>query len=241
MAEEEISKHAKKALKAFGNKKSSFLHKLIDFVLEIFIIVFAISLSIWFHNWSEHKKEQKIVKTFLLGLKEDIQADITDTKEILEVYQNFKVVYTYLGGLSKDKIPDKDSMKYAFSRVYLSPSLNAHQSRFNGFLSAGKILTIENDSLTQEILNYYQIMLPALLRQEGWWESRHNSLIIYFAENAKVYRDDWEEFKVVTTARGKYITNSIIPWPGIFYSHEIFIDAGNEIITEINKMYPDNK
>jgi hypothetical protein len=241
MAEQEITKHTKKALKIFGDKESSFFHKLIDFGLEIAIIVFAISLSIWFHNWSEHKNEQKIAKTFLLGLKDDIQADINDTKEILKDYQDYKEVYTYLSGLDKDKRPNKDSLKYAFIRVYASPSLNSHQSRFNGFLSAGKIMTIENDSLTQDILNYFQIILPGLLRQEGWWESRHNSLITYFVDNVKVYRNDMEEFKVVTTSKGKYITKSIIPWPDIYNSHQVFINAGNEIIAKINKMYPNNK
>jgi hypothetical protein len=50
-----------------------------------------------------------------------------------------------------------------------------------------------------------------------------------------------EEFKVVTTSKSKYITKSIIPWPDIYNNHQIFINAGNEIIAKINKMYPNNK
>ena len=93
MAEQEVIKHTKKVFNILGNKNSSFWHKLKDFVLEIFIIVFAISISIWFHNWSEHKKEQKTAKTFLIGLKGDIQADIIETEDILKTYDEYKLLY----------------------------------------------------------------------------------------------------------------------------------------------------
>ena len=107
MAEQEVIKHTKKVFNILGNKNSSFWHKLKDFVLEIFIIVFAISISIWFHNWSEHKKEQKTAKTFLIGLKGDIQADIIETEDILKTYDEYKLLYTYLNSLDRKNITDK--------------------------------------------------------------------------------------------------------------------------------------
>ena len=61
MAEEEVAKHTKKIYSIWNSKEHSFLHKLQEFFLEILIIVFAVTLSIWFHSWSEHKHEQKEV------------------------------------------------------------------------------------------------------------------------------------------------------------------------------------
>ena len=49
MAEQEVIKHTKKAYSIWGSKNSPF-HKIKEFVVEIFIIVFAITISIWFHK-----------------------------------------------------------------------------------------------------------------------------------------------------------------------------------------------
>ena len=78
MAEQEVIKHTEKVISIVKDPSHSIWHKIKEFITEILIIVFAISLSIWFHNWSEHRNEQAQVKTFLLGLKNDISSDIHD-------------------------------------------------------------------------------------------------------------------------------------------------------------------
>jgi hypothetical protein len=55
MADQEIVKHTKKIYKVWHSKEHTFMQKFKEFLLEIFIIVFAVTLSIWFHNWSEHR------------------------------------------------------------------------------------------------------------------------------------------------------------------------------------------
>src|SRR4051812_19152197 len=47
MAELEVVKHTKKVYKIWNSKEHSFWHKAKEFLIEIFIIVFAVSLSIW--------------------------------------------------------------------------------------------------------------------------------------------------------------------------------------------------
>jgi hypothetical protein len=241
MAEQELIKHAEEAIKILGNKKISFWHKLKDFVLEIAVIVFAISLSIWFHNWSEYRNEQKTVKTFLLGLKVDLKSDIIFAKDALHNYQYFGKIYTYLSGLDKNKTPDKDSLKMALTDIRYKIFLEAHTSRFNGFLSAGKIMTIENDSLAQDILNYYQDILPNLKISENWWHSTNESLQTYLSNNIKDFDDNMDEFHVLATSRGKHITKSLIPSQQLLFYYQAVIDKGNNIITTINKLYPNNK
>ena len=67
--EHEVQGHTKKIYKAWKDPRKKFWYKVKDIGIEIGIIVFAISLSIWFHSWSEHRHEQKDVKAFLIGLK----------------------------------------------------------------------------------------------------------------------------------------------------------------------------
>jgi hypothetical protein len=241
MAEQEVIKHTKKIVTLWGDKYSPFWHKLKDFVLEILIIVFAVSISIWFHNWSEHRNEQKVTRTFLLGLRDDIQADIGETKEILEDYKKYELLYTYLSKLDETKDPNRDSLKLALFGINDNSFLRAHKSRFNGFLSAGKIMTIEDDSLTQNILRYYEEVLPALKSSEDGWISVNSLLNAYLIDNAKDLENDMSKFQVLVTPKGKYLTNSLIPWPQLLERYQAVIFEGNKIISTISRMYPANK
>jgi len=241
MADQEVIKHTKKIVSLWGDKRSPFWHKLKDFVIEILIIVFAVSISIWLHNWSEHNNEQKVTRTFLLGLRDDIKADIAETKEILETYKEYGLLYTWLSNLDPSKVPNRDSLKQALVKIRNNTFLRAHKSRFEGFLSAGKIMTIENDSLTQNILEYYEEILPELGSSEGGWVTENDKLNTYLTDNTKDLGSDMSQFQVLTTPKGKYLTKTLIPWPQLLQRHEALIIEGNKIISTISAMYPDSK
>jgi len=81
MADQEVIKHVKRSYELWFSKEYSFWHKLKEFALEVFIIVFAVSLSIWLHDRSEHQHEQEEVKSFLLGLKHNLQGDIAEMEK----------------------------------------------------------------------------------------------------------------------------------------------------------------
>ena len=89
MADQEIIKHVKKAITVSRDHTKKWQHKLLEILLEIGIIVFAVSLSIWLHNWSESLKDRDEEREFLTGLKQDLQADI---KEMTSDRHAFEVV-----------------------------------------------------------------------------------------------------------------------------------------------------
>ena len=81
MAEDEIiKKHTKAVYEAWKDPAKDWRHKVKEVFLEIIIIVFAVTVSIWLHNWSEDIKDRKAEKVFLTGLKGDIQADLVETE-----------------------------------------------------------------------------------------------------------------------------------------------------------------
>ena len=80
MAENEIVKHVEAAYKVAKDPEKHWLHKLKEILIEILIIVFAVSLSIWFHNWSDSLHEHKEEREFLVGLQKDIRADLEDAQ-----------------------------------------------------------------------------------------------------------------------------------------------------------------
>jgi len=73
MSEEKVIQHTKKAVKTLSDKNKKLAEKIKDFLLEIFIIVIAVSITLWFHNWNDHLHERKIEKEFLIGIREDLK------------------------------------------------------------------------------------------------------------------------------------------------------------------------
>src|SRR6476660_4966831 len=77
MAEQEIIEHTKRIF-GIWKTKNSLLHKLSEFIAEILIIVFAITLSIYFHDRSELRHQRHEAKEFLFGLRQDLKTDIEE-------------------------------------------------------------------------------------------------------------------------------------------------------------------
>ena len=102
-------------------------------------------------------------------------------------------------------------------------------------------MTIENDSLTQNILEYYEEILPELGSSEQGWVSENDLLNTYLTDNTKDLGSDVSKFQVLTTPKGKYLTKTLIPWPQLLERHESLIVEGNKIISAISTMYPDSK
>src|ERR1044071_5128761 len=95
MAEQEIIKHTKKVYKMWNSKEHGLWYKVREFLIEIFIIVFAVSLSIWLHDRSEHNHEQKEVREFLLGLRLDLLSDIKEMETDSESYVRQGMTFRY--------------------------------------------------------------------------------------------------------------------------------------------------
>ncbi|HCT29745.1 MAG TPA: hypothetical protein DIW31_03190 [Bacteroidales bacterium] len=234
MAEQEVIKHSKKLLKIWKTKENSFFEKVKEFFTEIIVIVFAVSITIWLHNWNAHRHEQMQVKTFLQGLKNDIRVDIEETKDILKSYKMYDTLYSYLSSLNRAKTPNKDSLKLMLPLINSNHFLRPHKSRFTGFLSAGKIMSIENDSLAFEILNYYEEVIPTLQTSESAWLSVHSKLNAYLSDNVSDYGNDMAKWEALTTPKAKYLTKILIPWPQLLERYQAIIDSGEAIIKKID-------
>jgi hypothetical protein len=157
--QDEITKHSRKIYKAVKNPKHTLSEKVKEIAIEIFIIVFAVSLSIWLHSWSEHRHEQKEANNFLKELTEDLNADL----KLLEESKNTAIMlnnnYKFMLSLKKDKVKDSIIGPHTtFSLIGTSFNVG----RYEGFKSSGKIGTIENEKLKNEILSYYQQTIPNL-------------------------------------------------------------------------------
>lgn len=204
MAEQEVIKHTKKIYKVWNSKEHSFWAKVKEFVLEILIIVFAVTLSIWLHGQSEHAHQQKDVKDFLLGLQADLKNDRSEMEADKKRFVLSGKAYTYLRSVGLNEAINTDSIKIYDEVLFNSTGLIANDGRFEGFKSAGKIGTIENKALQNEIMDLYQENIHFLLALTDYYNVEKQKLKDYMNKNLKRTTDSTNNFMVLLKSEQMY-------------------------------------
>jgi hypothetical protein len=166
--QEEVAKHTKKIYRAMKSSEHSVWDKVKEIAIEIFIIVFAVTLSIWLHSWSDHRHEQREATEFLRGLKDDLGKDIGVLEANRHTFMQMDSNFNLIAALDDSKAIDTTSGRtlsylFDFEERITHPNIG----RYEGFKSSGKIGTIENDSLKQLILVYYQQTMTGLQDDES--------------------------------------------------------------------------
>lgn len=185
MAELEMSKHLKKGIMALVNKNNNgFSNKLKDFFIEILIIVFAVSLSIWFHELSTKIHQKNEVRDFLIDLRSDLQNDKKNFEKeksiLLESDYEYKFKNQDTIALNKTKI-DKTSNKFTLLRI----SRKNNKGNFEAFKSSGNISSIHNKLLKRMIFNYYEQNLKELENNESDFNKLGDKILDYILQNNK--------------------------------------------------------
>ena len=230
--EDEISKHTKKAYHEIKNPEHSFWEKAKEILIEILIIVFAVTVSIWLHGWDEHHQQQKEVKEFLLDLKGDLQQDIqsiTATKD--SVTKKNKSYYDFLeiGNNLKDTA-DRKSLSYSFSTGIITTKIS--NGDYEGFKSSGKIGYIENKKLKKAILKYYQESAPSTLELEKANTEQILKIIDYVIDKNNAGIGLFQDKKLLLMLNF-YLQES----ESIISQYNDAVQQAKEIINEINKEY----
>jgi hypothetical protein len=170
--EDEISKHTKKIYKVAKDNKRSLTERIKDIFFEILIIVFAVTLSIWFHSWSEKRHEQKEAQEFLIGLKKDLNENIKLIETNRNIIAGLDSNYHYLILIENNGLIETINDSIIGHHLYYAiPVTHLNIGRYDGFKSSGKIETIENDSLKQDILVFYQQTIPNINYGENYINS----------------------------------------------------------------------
>jgi len=188
--QEEVAKHTKKLYQAVTKPGHTVFEKLKEIAIEIFIIVFAVTLSIWLHSWSDHRHEQKEVREFLKGLRDDLTKDTAMLKAKRATVARLDFGYRSLSALpgtpAADTISDKKISGYLDVDIsVLRPAIG----RYEGFKSSGKMETIEDDSLKQSMLKYYEQRMPDIIYGENFVNSIQLKLLDLEMDNKMPLRE----------------------------------------------------
>jgi hypothetical protein len=232
--QEEVTKHTRKIYRVWKQSKHSATDKIKEILIEIFIIVFAVSLSIWFHGWSDHRHEQQEVTEFLKGLRNDLTEDIklveNNKAAVATLHSNFRFLY----GLEKK---DTANNKINDTTIYKSLSFDfritrPNIGRYEGFKSSGKIGTIENNTLKENILVFYEQSIPDLVYGEHFVNDVQSKMLDLEIENNDIIpiRD------LATSARMKSMLNiGMQNFESNMRKYDEVINHAKKIIGEIDK------
>jgi hypothetical protein len=204
MAEDEIIKHAKKAFSVWSDPQTNWKHKAKEIFIEIIIIVFAVSISIWLHNESESSKDRKEERQFLTGLKTDLTADQREMKGDSSAYQAILDGALYFRKVGAGQALNTDSLNHYAWIFFSSVRKQSRTSRFETLKGSGKLDIIENKELLNNIINLYQEIYPTI--------NSGNQTYTQYTENR--IGDFLDAHAKLDTA------NNITNWPDILHSTE---------------------
>lgn len=177
MAEQEIIKHMEAIVKASQNKKRKLQSRLQEILLEIVIIVFAVSISIWFHNWAETLKDRKDARAFLTGLKGDLTADIEEMKSDRQTLNNVITANHYFERVGRGESLNNDSLRVYQSTFLTWVQIDPRISRFEALKGSGRLGIIENDSLLLHITDLYTKDFSLIILRNNYYMSLRQQMM----------------------------------------------------------------
>jgi hypothetical protein len=231
--EQEVIKHSRKIFNISKRANQSFIQKAKEIVIEIFIIVFAVTFSIWLHGVNEHKKEQKEVRTFLTNTRKDLIKDLEWLKTDVKTYEKANEDYRLILHLTKFKIDSMNRMNSYNIGFPVNILLNKiNSANYEGFKSNGKIGNIENEELRMAILGYYQQDAPTTIETINLYNQYLFKTIDVLNENSD--KDD-DEFYLSPQFKSKVGYLVLLEEMVIKFYKENTIKHATEIIKQIDK------
>jgi hypothetical protein len=165
MAEDEIiKKHTQAVYTTMTDPNKKWIHKLKDILQEVLIIVFAVSVSIWLHNWSEERKDKKAEQEFFTGLKEDLKADVQEMTSDRASFQQVLKHSSYFAKAARGMKLNQDSVTSYQWIFFTGAQINPRISRFEALKGSGKLDIIEDKKIQINIIDLYQKLFPNIFR-----------------------------------------------------------------------------
>lgn len=181
--EHELKGHMKKIYHNARNRKKSWKSRLAEILVEIFIIVFAVTLSISLHSWSEKRHQQEEVREFL----SDIRASLESLDNKADYRAQAYNIYAFAANLTAEKVDSLNRKCNGFCMLLPNTVMtwDDTDATYESFKSSGKLGYIKNKEIKREILWYYQTHLPSYRQLENETVRRNEKLMDYLYQNAE--------------------------------------------------------
>ncbi len=130
---------------------------------EIVLVVIGILIALNINNWNEDRKDKIKERAYLVNLNKDIKADISyNNRNIFERFdkkvealKNGKAYYQNLYIIT-DTLAFLNDLGYG--AVFGNVNWSFKKTTYNQLVNTGDFKIIENDSLRESILSYYNLL-----------------------------------------------------------------------------------
>jgi len=206
MSEEKIIKHTQTAAHILADKEKTWRKKLMELAEEVGIIIFAVSITLAFHNWNDQRNEQKMEKNFLIGIKEDLNVEAKALDyEIIRLNRMARYYDTVWQQIISNKV-DTDYVNIHGNNLTNTDYFKFDNGRFEGFKSSGNLRLIENQILLKHLTYLYTTLMPA---QESFDE--------LFYQNRKADYNNYIGIKAFTDSKRITHVSQLLNDPAVRY------------------------
>ena len=122
---------------------------------EVALVMIGILLALQVNNWNEVRKEKKKEQVLLKKLASDLEDDIISLEEIIKddslLFKSLSDMSTrVLSANTVEEAQIRDNALFRFNHFY------ANKTTLENIVSSGQIDIIKNDTLMDNLLNYYR-------------------------------------------------------------------------------------
>ena len=166
MSEEKVIQHTKKAIQVVGDKEKSWSARIKEFLYEIIIIIIAVSITLWMHNWNDSKHEKEQEKNFLIGIRNNLKNDTANLDYAITFLKTPIAYYEDVLKQVNENNIDAEYIDTNSSQLINDLYFTSDNGLFESFKSSGNLRLIENQNLLSEITSLYTESYPFLENHE---------------------------------------------------------------------------
>ncbi|GAB3935859.1 hypothetical protein [Larkinella terrae] len=129
-----------------------------EYVIEILVIIFSITISFILDEWREKQRKEEVEQTYLKGLSSDIKTDQNQLVEVIEETRQILQNVDQLIAASRQPLPADSSRQVlnAIRFILKRPRFVAEDATFADLKSTGNMQLMSNSDLKRALFDYYK-------------------------------------------------------------------------------------
>ena len=226
-----------------------------EYLLEILVIVIGILVAFMLNNWNTSNSENLIVKNYLIKISNNIKTDVESAQQMINLREahSMKCAKALKMITAKD-FSDQVTIREAIFGLIREQSIEFDRSSFESLKNSGYLKNISDREIENLLYAYYKVVDKTVFEENSYtyWKQELDIELVKkgfiakylqmeeFPENDYInlranYNDQLLEQEghiiiINLLFRGSNFKDDL----GGFYEKQI--EAGNELLIEINKL-----
>jgi hypothetical protein len=183
---------------------------------------------------NEHRQQQQQVRTFLLGVQDDLARDVDQLAHLSQVHRQLDGHFLWLAN-GEGPPP---ALEQALAAVDASPTFLPEKSRYEGFKFSGHLTNIEDEQLLSDILTLYQVLYPLIQQEEDKWSVRQQKLATYLDQELTQGVEPAQQLQVLRQPKARRLLTRLTSSRPLLEHYQQYITLSGKIRSAISAAYP---